>query len=65
MNISVSPTKLVPETHVDLHLSVESVVEEEVVGHAYPMRFHGVPLSVVVITNVTCIERQRQRDEWV
>ena len=32
-------------------------------GHAYPMRFHGVPLSVVVITNVTCIERQRQLDE--
>ena len=51
-----------PETHVDLHLSVEAVVEEEVVGHAYPMRFHGVPLSVVVITNVACIERQWQWD---
>ena len=41
-------------SHVYLHLSVEPVVEQQVVCHSDPVRLHGVPLSVVVITDVTC-----------
>ena len=37
---------------VDLHLPVESVVEEEVVGHAHPVGLHRVALAVVVVANV-------------
>ena len=40
---------------VDLHLPVETVVEEEVVGHPHPMRLHGMALSVVVIPDVAVI----------
>jgi len=41
---------------VDLHLSVESIVEEKVVSHAYAVRLHGVTLPIVVVTYVTCNE---------
>ena len=40
---------------VDLHLPVETIVEEEVVGHPHPVRLHGVTLSIVVVANVTVI----------
>lgn len=42
-------------THVDFHLSVEAVVEEEVVSHANSVRLHWVTLSIVVVTYVSCI----------
>ena len=41
---------------VDLHLSVESIVEQKVVGHAYTVRLHGVTLPIVVVAYVTCQE---------
>ena len=40
---------------VDLHLPVESVVEEEVVGHPHPMRLHGMSLAIIVVANVTVV----------
>ena len=41
-------------SHVYLHLSVEPVVQQQVVSHSDPVRLHGVPLPIVVITYVTC-----------
>ena len=41
-------------THVNLHLAIQPIVEEEVVGHPDTMGLHGVPLAIVVITNITC-----------
>ena len=38
--------------HVDLHLAVEAVVEQQVVRHADAVRLHGVALAVVVVANV-------------
>ena len=43
--------------HVNLHLPVETVVEEKIVSHSDTMRLHGVPLPVVVITYITCRQR--------
>ena len=40
-------------TYVDLHFSVEAIVEEEIVGHAYTMGLHGMALAIVEITDVT------------
>ena len=40
---------------VNLHLPVETVVEEEVVGHPHPMRLHGMTLAIVVVPNVTVV----------
>merc|ERR1711971_45429 len=40
---------------VDLHLPVEPIVEQKVVGHPYPMGLHGVTLPIVVVANVTVI----------
>ena len=40
---------------VNLHLAIEAVVEEEVVGHPHPVRLHRVSLSIVVISYVTVV----------
>ncbi len=39
-------------THVDLHLAVEPVVEQQVVRHADTVRLHRVTLPVVVVPDV-------------
>lgn len=41
-----------------LHLAVQPIVDHQVVGHAYTVRFHGVPLTVMVIPDLGC-ERPR------
>uniref|UniRef100_A0A3P8PSM8 Uncharacterized protein n=1 Tax=Astatotilapia calliptera TaxID=8154 RepID=A0A3P8PSM8_ASTCA len=38
----------------DLHFSVQSIVEEEVVRHTDPVWFHGMALAIVVIPHITC-----------
>ena len=38
---------------VDLHFPIKAIVQQKVVGHAYPVRFHGMALSIVVVSNVT------------
>ena len=35
---------------VDLHLSVESIVEEQVVGHPHTVGLHGVTLKTTITT---------------
>ena len=40
---------------VHLHLPVEAIVEEEVVGHPHPVRLHGMSLAIVVVANVTVV----------
>lgn len=37
-----------------LHLPVQAVVHNQVVGHANPVRFHGVPLTVVIVPDLGC-----------
>jgi hypothetical protein len=39
----------------DLHFSVETVVDEQIVRHAYTVRLHGVTLPVVIVANVGVI----------
>uniref|UniRef100_A0A3B3UR55 Uncharacterized protein n=1 Tax=Poecilia latipinna TaxID=48699 RepID=A0A3B3UR55_9TELE len=41
-------------TYIDLHLSVQPVVQKKVVGHPDAVRLHGMTLSVVIISYVTC-----------
>ena len=38
---------------VDLHFPIKAIVQQKVVGHAYPVGFHGMALSIVVVSNVT------------
>ena len=40
---------------IDLHLSVESIVEDEIMRHPYPVGFHWMALAVVIIANVSII----------
>ena len=40
---------------VHLHLPVEPIVEQEVVGHPHPVGLHGMALPIVVIPNVAVI----------
>lgn len=37
---------------VDFHLPVQSIVQQKIMGHAYPMGLHGMALAIVVIANV-------------
>uniref|UniRef100_A0A3P9MM15 Uncharacterized protein n=1 Tax=Oryzias latipes TaxID=8090 RepID=A0A3P9MM15_ORYLA len=46
-------------THIDLHLPVQSIVEEKVVGHADPVGFHGMPLAVVIVSHIACVRTHR------
>ncbi len=40
-------------TYIYLHLSVDAIVEQQVVSHAYAVGLHGMPLTVVIIPNIT------------
>ena len=40
---------------VDLHLSVEAIVEEKVVGHPHSVRLHGMSLAIIVVAYVTVV----------
>jgi hypothetical protein len=39
-------------THINFHFPVESIIQQKVVGHTYPVGFHGVTLSIVVVSDV-------------
>lgn len=49
---------LVPggEGSEDLHLVVETIVQEQVVRHPYPVRLHGVTHAIVVVPDLRVIE---------
>lgn len=40
-------------TYINLHLSVESIVEKQVVCHTYSVWFHRMSLAIVVVADVT------------
>lgn len=40
----------------DIHFFVQAVVDYEIVRHAYTVGFHGVALTVVVITHLGVVE---------
>ena len=40
----------------DLHASVEAIVDDEVVGHAHTMGFHGMALAIVVVPDFGVVE---------
>ena len=40
---------------VDLHLSVQPVVQQQVVRHPYPVGLHGVALAIVVVPDITVV----------
>ena len=37
------------------HLSVQAIVEQEIVSHANPVGLHRMPLSVVVVANISIV----------
>lgn len=48
-------------TYVNLHLSVEAIIEQEVVGHADSVGFHRMTLAIVIIPNVTWNKIKHQK----
>jgi len=40
---------------VHLHLPVETIVQQQVVGHSHPVGLHGVALAVVVVADIRVI----------
>uniref|UniRef100_A0A8C6I1V8 Uncharacterized protein n=1 Tax=Mus spicilegus TaxID=10103 RepID=A0A8C6I1V8_MUSSI len=40
---------------IDFHFSVETIVEQQIVSHADSVRLHGVPLSIIVVSNVPVV----------
>ena len=40
---------------VHLHLPVEPIVEQEVVGHPHPVGLHGMALAIIVVPDVAVI----------
>ncbi len=42
------------KTYIDFHFSVESIVQEKVVGHANTMGLHGVARAVVIVPDIRC-----------
>uniref|UniRef100_A0A674GLV1 Uncharacterized protein n=1 Tax=Taeniopygia guttata TaxID=59729 RepID=A0A674GLV1_TAEGU len=53
---------LVRTTYIDLHLPVEPIVEQEVVGHADPVGFHGMSLAIIIIPNIPWKQKGVQRE---
>ena len=48
------------ETYIDLHLPVQPIVQQQVVSHSDTMGFHGMSLSVVIVSNVACNGKQKR-----
>uniref|UniRef100_A0A3Q2DQH1 Uncharacterized protein n=1 Tax=Cyprinodon variegatus TaxID=28743 RepID=A0A3Q2DQH1_CYPVA len=51
--VAVVLCHLLLQTYVNLHFSVQSVVQEQVVSHPDAMRLHRMALSIVIVPNVT------------
>lgn len=39
-------------THINFHFSVKAVIEQQIVGHSYPVRLHRMPLAIIVVPNI-------------
>ena len=56
-NVSRSSEEEFPKnTHVDLHLLVETGVEDETVSYPYAMRLHGMACVVCEIPDIRIVE---------
>lgn len=44
-------------TYINLHLTVESIVQNEVVSHADAVRLHGMARSIVEVSDLICKRR--------
>lgn len=42
-----------PYTYIYLHLPIEAIVQQQVVGHSDPVGFHWVSLAIIVVSNIT------------
>ena len=42
-------------THIDFHLAIEPIIQQQIVSHADTMWFHWMTLAIVVIPNVTYV----------
>lgn len=42
-----------PYTYIYLHLPVEAIVQQQVVGHPDPVGFHWMSLAIIVVSNIT------------
>ena len=40
---------------INFHFPVQAIVEQEIVSHSNPVGFHGMPLSVVVISHISIV----------
>jgi hypothetical protein len=38
-------------SYKDLQMLVKAIIDDQIIGHSYPMRFHRMTDSVIVITN--------------
>lgn len=52
-------------THVDLHLAVQAVAEDEVVRQLQAVGLHRVARPVVVVAHVACFFGERRATRWV
>lgn len=39
-------------SYIDFHFSVQSVVQQQVMRHPDPVWLHGMPLAIVIISDV-------------
>lgn len=42
------------DIYIDLHFSVQAIVQQQIVRHTYTMWFHWMPLAIVIVANITC-----------
>ena len=38
--------------YINFHFSIQSIIQQQVVGHAYAMRLHRMALPIIKITDV-------------
>lgn len=45
----------------DLHFAVQAIVDHQVMSHSHTVRFHGVPLPIVVVPDLSCATQREHR----
>lgn len=50
-------------TYVDLHLAIETIVQDEIVRHADAMRLHRVSGTIVVVSDLICDLKANGEDQ--
>ena len=52
--IGLQVSKITWKTYINFHLAIQAVVEQEIVSHSNSVWLHGVTLSIIIISNVSC-----------